>query len=235
MRSASVRGHNNGRPNRGFEGRNNSRFRQEERGEDPHQEDKQYFEYNAPQGGDDLFSRYVTHNRQDREHNQNMQNNENQLRVHARGRPGNSNQGMGPSTSQLGSNVSRQLKPKPQRRQSMSANMKVLYDQNPCISGLGVDCVSRSSDGTEIIQWSLAQGQVLQSQPNAARRQAIMPKPYLGKMPWRDWFSDAVEDFQCNGWSKEEAAPHLARCLRQGPGRFAVRQWKEKYLRKGYV
>ena len=56
------------------------------------------------------------------------------------------------------------LKSKPQRRQSMSANMKVLYDQNPCIAGLGVDCVSRSADGTEVINWSLAQGELLKSQ-----------------------------------------------------------------------
>ena len=111
----------------------------------------------------------------------------------------------------------------------MSASMKTLYDQNPCIAGLGVDCVSRSADDTEIIHWSLAQGGLLKSSYNSAKVQAIMPKPYLGLRPWKEWFSDFIEDMQCNGWSKVEATPHLARCLRGGPGRFAVTQWKDKY------
>ena len=60
-----------------------------------------------------------------------------------------------------------------------------------------------------------------------------MPKPYLGIRPWKEWFADFIEDMQCNGWSKVEATPHLTRCLRGGPGRFAVTQWKEKYQGRG--
>ena len=114
----------------------------------------------------------------------------------------------------------------------MSASMRTLYDQNPCIAGLGVDCVSRSADDTEVIHWSLAQGGLLKSSYNSAKVQAIMPKPFMGLRPWKEWFSDFIEDMQCNGWSKVEATPHLARCLRGGPGRFAVTQWKDKY--QGY-
>ena len=73
---------------------------------------------------------------------------------------------------------------------------------------------------------------LLKSSYNSAKVQAIMPKPYLGLRPWKEWFSDFIEDMQCNGWSKVEATPHLARCLRGGPGRFAVTQWKDKY--QGY-
>ena len=38
---------------------------------------------------------------------------------------------------------------------------------------------------------------------------------------------------RCNGWSDEEACPHLVRGLRNGPGRFAVESWKEAYGGEG--
>ena len=42
-----------------------------------------------------------------------------------------------------------------------------------------------------------------------------------------------IEDMRCNGWSDEEACPHLVRGLRNGPGRFAVESWKEAYGGEG--
>ena len=43
------------------------------------------------------------------------------------------------------------------RRSSMSAGTQYVFDRNPGISELGMDCVSMAHDGAEVVQWSLEQ------------------------------------------------------------------------------
>ena len=51
----------------------------------------------------------------------------------------------------------KQPKHKPARRSSMSDGMREIYDNNPCIAAMGMDSVSRTEDGTEVINWSVDQ------------------------------------------------------------------------------
>ena len=71
----------------------------------------------------------------------------------------------------------RQTKHKPARRSSMSEGMREIYDNNPCIAAMGMDSVSRTEDGTEVINWSMDQARMLRGDSKrAARRQACQPK-----------------------------------------------------------
>ena len=115
------------------------------------------------------------------------------------------------------------------RRSSMSVGMQAVYDNNDCIAGLGVDCPPQSSDGSDVVEWSVRQSKRLQGSANPARRVAITTEPFNGKKPWRDWYSDFVEDKCGSGWSEVEALPDLLRCLRTSAGRIAVNRWRTMY------
>ena len=55
----------------------------------------------------------------------------------------------------------KQPRHKPARRSSMSEGMREIYDNNPCIAAMGMDSVSRTEDGTEVINWSVGQARML--------------------------------------------------------------------------
>ena len=114
------------------------------------------------------------------------------------------------------------------RRESMSPGMRKIYDANPCIATLGVDCVSRNSDNAEIVDWSVTQSRRLhRDNQNPAKRVATQPKPFDGRQPWQDWFADFMDDMRYNRWSEEEALDELLRALRNGPGKLAVSRWRQ--------
>ena len=138
--------------------------------------------------------------------------------------------GMNSSTQGGGDDPNR----RPNRRQSMSGTLRSLYDRSPAIQGLGVDCFSRKTDGSEVISWSISQCNRLRGDVyNAARRVAAIPRPYDGTIAWEEWFGDFMDDMDSNGWSWNEALPHLLRCLRSGPGKMAVDQWRIKFQNQG--
>ena len=115
------------------------------------------------------------------------------------------------------------------RRSSMSMAMQGVHDANPCIAGLGIDCCSKSMDGTEIMSWSISQGDRLRGSRNAARRVAKIPRPYNGYRPWKEEYQGFLDDMESSGWNKEESLPHLVSWLKEGPGRVAVEQWRNEY------
>ena len=43
----------------------------------------------------------------------------------------------------------------------MSPGMREVYDSNPFIAEMGVDCVSRNTDNAEIVDWSVEQSRQL--------------------------------------------------------------------------
>ena len=115
------------------------------------------------------------------------------------------------------------------RRQSMSVGMQAVYDGNPGIAGLGLDCFSRTSDGSEVMSWSLQQSNRLRGAKNSARRVARIPKAYTGDGIWKDDFQKYLDDMECNGWTQEEALPYLVAWLNDGVGKMAVDQWRNEY------
>ena len=122
---------------------------------------------------------------------------------------------------------------KPNRRTTMSASMHEIYDTNPCISGLGIDCYSRTMDAAQIMTWSKEQGNRLKGSKNPARRKARSMNPYDGTKPWKESYLDFLDMVECNGWTKEEALPELICWLKDGPGKLAVSQWREAYSGRG--
>ena len=139
--------------------------------------------------------------------------------------PNMMNTSVGSNTSSAAPNV-----PKgPTRRASMSPDMVKLYDANPAIAGLGLDTISRRSDGIDTVEWSVQQALNLAvPAQNSARRIAYSPKFYEGRISWRDWLKGFMDDMRCNGWNQEDALPQLCRCLRGGPGQAALDRWEEK-------
>jgi hypothetical protein len=119
------------------------------------------------------------------------------------------------------------------RRSSMSLGMQSIHDENPCIAGLGIDCYSRVSDGSDVITWSMRQADRLQGARNAARRIAKIPRPYNGSRPWKEEYENFVDDMVSSGWNKEESLCHLVGWLKDGPGRVAVEQWRAEYGSRG--
>ena len=116
----------------------------------------------------------------------------------------------------------------------MSEGMREIYDNNPCIAAMGMDSVSRTEDGTEVINWSVDQARMLRGDSKrAARRQACQPKPFDGTRAWEEWFADFMDDMRCNRWSPEDALPELLRCLRRGPGKLAVEMWRNRFAGRG--
>ena len=118
------------------------------------------------------------------------------------------------------------------RRESMSPGMRDVYDSNPYIAEMGVDCVSRNVDNAEIVDWSVEQSRQLHGHnPNAARRVASKPSVFTGQQPWQEWFADFMDDMRYNRWSSEEALDELIRALRGGPGKLAISKWRTQHGR----
>ena len=115
----------------------------------------------------------------------------------------------------------------------MPAGMQAVYDRNPSISGLGLDCFSSTADGTEVMDWSVKQAGRLVGARNAARRVARIPKPYRGEGLWREEWQSFLDDMDCNGWTRTEALPHLVSWLKEGPGKIAVNQWRDDFGYEG--
>ena len=124
-------------------------------------------------------------------------------------------------------------KPAYNRRRSMPTGMQEVYDKNPCISGLGLDCYSRTEDGTEVMAWSLREAARLTGSRNAARRVARIPKPFTGRGLWKDDWQGFLDDMSCNGWTMDEALPHLVSWLKDGPGKTAVDKWRDEHGANG--
>ena len=119
------------------------------------------------------------------------------------------------------------------RRSTMSLGLQQVYDNNPCISSLGVDCYSTGTDGTEIIAWSIQQAKRLKVSKNAARRVAKQIRGYDGKKPWKESYENFLEILECNGWGKDDSLAELICWLKDGPGKMAISQWRTTYGTRG--
>ena len=111
------------------------------------------------------------------------------------------------------------------RRENVSAFTTIGFDERPSRAEVGGD---NSVVGAEIVQWSADQSTRIRYNPDqqSARRPSISTEAFTGKRPWRDWYSDFVEDRVCANWTKQECLSELLRCLRVGPGRIAVTRWR---------
>ena len=107
------------------------------------------------------------------------------------------------------------------RRENVSAFRTAGYEEGP-------SRMDSSVMGAEIVRWSADQSTRIRHNPDqqSARRPSINTEPFTGKRPWRDWYSDFVEDRVCANWTKQECLSELLRCLRVGPGRIAVTRWR---------
>ena len=119
------------------------------------------------------------------------------------------------------------------RRNPVSAAMQAVHNANPCIAGLGIDCSIRANDGSDILNWSLMQGNRLRGANNAARRVAKTPRPYNSCKPWKEEYQNFLDDMEASGWDKNESLPYLVGWLKEGPGRIAVDQWRTEYGHHG--
>ena len=109
-----------------------------------------------------------------------------------------------------------------------SPRINRLYQSNPAVAGLGLDTVSRRSDGYDIVEQSVRMATGLKGSSNAARRIACQPRPYHTKEPWVDWLSGVMDDINLSGWTEDEALPYLCKSLREGDGKIALDRWKEE-------
>ena len=119
------------------------------------------------------------------------------------------------------------------KRASMTPGMTALYEADPCIQQLGIDCCSRAVDEvTDVMDWSQRQSDRLVWSVNAARKTVRTPKAFKGE-DWKESYQDFCDDNNYHGWDKDSALGPLVRWLNEGPGRIAVDEWRQVYGDKG--
>ena len=115
------------------------------------------------------------------------------------------------------------------KRASMSPGMTALYDADPCIQSMGIDCCSRKEeDATEVMDWSRRQSDRLVWSENAARK-PVTETPKFDGLDWKQSYQDFCDDNCFHGWDKEATLGPLVKWLNAGPGRIAVDDWRTIY------
>ena len=107
------------------------------------------------------------------------------------------------------------------RRHTMLPQEIAIFDENPTIAGLGLDIMAGRGGNAEHVKWTKERTKRLTLGPKpliSAKKQAIIPTPFTGAIPWKKWYIRFCEDMETNGWTESQILGSLKHCLRDGPG-----------------
>lgn len=111
------------------------------------------------------------------------------------------------------------------RRTTMLPEEAEIYEGNAAISNLGLDAMAGRGGQANSVDWSRKRMQRLSDWDEdaiPAKKQAVRPKPFTGKSPWKKWFGRWCEDVESNVWNEQQCLGSLKECLRDGPGESAL-------------
>ena len=115
----------------------------------------------------------------------------------------------------------------------MTPAMRAMYDSDPNIQTMGIDCCSRANEeASDLMDWSRRQSDRLVWSANSARKTTRTPKKFLGT-DWKESYQDFCDDNRYHGWDKEASLGPLIKWLGDGPGRIAVDDWRMQHGENG--
>ena len=116
------------------------------------------------------------------------------------------------------------------RRHTMLPQEIEIFNQNPTISGLGLDVMAGRGGNASHVKWTKERTRRLTVGPRLsipAKKQAVQPIPFTGLIPWKKWYIRFCEDMESNGWNEAQILGSLKWCLRDGPGDDALWAFEE--------
>ena len=117
------------------------------------------------------------------------------------------------------------------RRHTMLPQEIAIFNKNPTISGLGLDVMAGRGGNAAHVKWSKDRTRRLTLGPRLstpAKKQAVIPTPFTGLIPWKKWYIRFCEDMETNGWDESQILGSLKLCLRDGPGDDALWAFEEQ-------
>ena len=113
------------------------------------------------------------------------------------------------------------------RRHTMLPQEIAIFNENPTISGLGLDVMAGKGGNAAHVKWSNERTRRLTLGPRLsipAKKQAVIPTPFTGLIPWKKWYIRFCEDMETN---ESQILGSLKLCLRDGPGDDALWAFEE--------